>query len=345
MVPAKRTAEKLDCSSTIIQPSEKLENTSTRAIQPAKHLSTTLQSAEKLQDSSTNELKSLERRNSTKNQGDDLSSSIDKYTKSSKTTKNRKMRKYRSGYRNLKNITPTMPVMNNHQRLNQHRDISRYVRHGLCLNVAPQPSRTNPKIAHKNLSMPSDRFRLIPAAGHMHMRPMQLGTSKHIESLYERMIQSRKLTHESCRYRSSHQPKVSQGFQRRNARIVSPTEGEPGYVCHFKQLNPVPFRFLPIYDKNYHSDPVIENRAPRFNARHFGVSYRTANQLWHKKQRIPKTSAVFGNEISKNRQTFDLQSNKPANMSDAAVDIGKVSVPKTESLPNTNENVLREIME
>lgn len=369
-----QSAEKLEGSSTKLQSAEKLvtltpvdsSTTSIPLAEKLETLSTTIQSADRLngplKDSSTT-IESIEKSQyppellesfamDKQNQIDGQKSVV----KSMASIENRKERKNRSVNRNFQthNMRSTKVAnMNSFQRFtphNQHWNSPQHKRFELSV--------ANPVIAQCYISRPKQ----VTEFGAMHPMPaLPLRALNHSKPNDEKMMRSQQSKHVSFAYRPTHernvQAKMSQELQsqvRRNANpCTSYSYSRNG--CHFEQLKPVPFRFQPIYDKNFHSQPVVKNQSPRYDAMYVGVPYNQSKL--RKRLSNQKMSPVYGSQSSKNRQTFEEEPNLPKlnspkmspspmetadkilNNNNVVADVGKVN-PLPISELRSNENVI-----
>ncbi len=323
-------------STVIHSPSKNSENISTKTTQPA----------EKLQDSSTKKFANATAKNS-----ENISTITNPSAEKLQDSPTRKLASATAnvqlmGDRSLTNFQST-PFSNN-STLRKHRTPpGNYQRNRSSRMVSRQTSQIDRTIAAPhNISKMKESFRPT-ANGTIH--PMQtLEASNHqLASKYNRAIRSRQLSHRSTsRYLSTPEPATSQGYQ--------------GNMCHFEQLKPVPFRFLPLNTKNYRSNPVVESRSPTVDAMRMGmgVSYKSPmSPQWHKRQTHRMKSPVFGSKTNKNRQT--LQSNirtpnwppspiefadKTVSSSNVAMDNSKgIASPKIENAANENVIVVSQV--
>lgn len=340
-----KTTQLPENSSTIIQS----ESTSTQNVQ---HSSTATQSVDPLAIKNMNEPK-----NQTGGHSFQMESLIQ--PKDSAITKNRQARQNRRRiFQTRGRIPQTMQNSNSQQQVTsqkQYQDIPSNNRPDFsATNYLRQPARIHPSNSQRIPSMPRDNFDQGPSTGAM--RPSPLGTSNNLTSSNERIRRSRRSDQLSSRYHPT---------QRDIQQQISPTQMEnnknncQSYTenfCHFEQLKPVPFRYRPIYDRNYHSDPVVQSFSPKYNSFDARVPYMSSNQSQlHKRQRhrLQKMPTVFGSKSTKNRQPLQSEIPKrnpnPIEFTDRIVndskitgDIGEgVALPMSENLRNENMDVVR----
>lgn len=134
---------------------------------------------------------------------------------------------------------------------------------------ATQPIRSSYKLKSKDARMKRYRqTRRVPKYRH-HLHLISRVDSHqrfHVKPRLENYIDPRQsyrigpVSHELTRHQDSVSPPPSLHVQ--NRPNANPYGNFVKNGCHFDQLKPVPFRYVPLSPKNYHSDPVIENRYP-----------------------------------------------------------------------------------
>ncbi|XP_037046620.1 uncharacterized protein LOC119081644 isoform X2 [Bradysia coprophila] len=121
-----------------------------------------------------------------------------------------------------------------------------------------------------------------------------------------------------------------QAFRTQIQPNVNPCGNVVKNACHFDQLKPVPFRYQPLYPKNHHSDPVIENQAPMY----VRIPYQSINLLQRHDWRA---------KSAKNRHMSGIQLKMPRTIANStgfvaeSVNVNNVTIGSTKgiSLPSS----------